>query len=148
MSNFAEFDVPEPSNSEGGKSEKVKEDESKGKDNSQNANVRVGKKGKTKAQPKITISWLLPLLGFIIVSPTVLYTWNLWTKNSIQDPFGGFFTQYNVIIMVISYLLFKLSSSRSFFSKIGLLVVYATVLGYVSYKLYELFTTGQVNWFS
>lgn len=140
MSNFAEFDVPEP---QGSQPEENTPQET-AKDNK--PVVKTSKpKNKTSRKNNLNLSFILSIIGLIALFPVSFRTINLWFNTPAILPFQKELAPYTIILIIVSFVFLKLSS-RNPLSKLGLLIFYITLAGFIGYKIYDFITTGAISW--
>ena len=141
MSNFAEFDVPEPTNQN--QPETQETSDSKPETKTPKKPVKQSK----PANPKIlTSSLLLTILGYITLTPAATTTINFWFKTQITLPYQIQIAPYTLLFIIVSYIIFKLLSRKNPLAKLGLLLVYITTAAFIIYKIYDFITTGSISW--
>lgn len=138
MSNFAEFDVPEPNSQteETSQTETNKEPKAQPKTQSKTSKPRSS---------KLSFSFLLTIVGLVAVFPVAFKTVSLWFKTDVTFPFQAEVAPYSLILLIVSFVCLKLAG-RNPLAKLGLLVFYITAAGYIGYKIYEFVTTGNFSW--
>ena len=143
MSNFAEFDVPEPA----GQAENNSQQET-----TKEPTVETKPKtNKTKPAPSKrktstnTFSFLLTIIGLLALFPVAFKTVTLWFKIDLTYPLQAELASYTIILLIVSFVCLKLSG-RNPLAKLGLAIFYLTTAGWIAYKVYNFVTTGVFTW--
>lgn len=137
MSNFAEFDVPEPNNTISNETSEQTE---------QKQNIKPEKQTVNKHKPRKTNIWstILTIIGYIALTITAIKIYGLFNSN-LQYPFQYQLATLTLPIMLTAYIAFKLSTKNPL-SKLGLLGTYILFAIFAVDKIYAFITTGAISW--
>lgn len=143
MSNFAEFDVPEPNS----QTEETSQTETN-KEADPSTQAKTSKPKPTASKRKngnSNFSFLLAIIGLLAVFPVAFKTVSDWFKTDATFPFQAEVSPYNLILIIVAFVCFKLAG-RNPLAKLGMLIFYITAAGWIAYKVYQFVTTGVFNW--